>query len=42
MPLRKVKGGWSFGGHVYKTWEAAKRAYKAYLAKKRAKSRKKK
>ena len=35
MPIRKVKGGWTFGGAVYKTLDAAKRAYKAYLAKRR-------
>tara|TARA_R110000850_G_scaffold269507_1_gene401739 strand:- start:546 stop:767 length:222 start_codon:yes stop_codon:yes gene_type:complete len=33
MPIRKVKGGWTFGGAVYKTLAAAKRSYKAYLAK---------
>jgi|TARA_R110001599_G_scaffold243902_2_gene443858 hypothetical protein len=33
MPIRKVKGGWTFGGAVYKTLKAAKKAYKAYLAK---------
>jgi hypothetical protein len=40
MPIRKVKGGWTFGGAVYKTLKAAKRAYKAYLAKKHSKNRK--
>jgi hypothetical protein len=34
MPIRKVKGGWTFGGAVHKTLASAKRAYKAYLAKK--------
>ena len=34
MPIRKVKGGWTFGGAVYSTLEKAKRAYRAYLAKK--------
>ena len=38
--LRKVKGGWTFGGAVYKTLAAAKRSYKAYLAKKHSKKRK--
>ena len=33
MPIRKVKGGWTFGGAVYKTLKAAKKAYKAYLHK---------
>ena len=37
MPVRKVKGGWTFGGAVYKTLETAKRSYKAYLAKKHSK-----
>jgi|TARA_B100000959_G_C14730313_1_gene520685 hypothetical protein len=39
MPIRKVKGGWTFsssGRPLYKTLAAAKRAYKAYLAKKNA------
>ena len=35
MPLRKVKGGWTFGGHVYKKLENAKKSYKAYLARTR-------
>jgi hypothetical protein len=34
MPIRKVKGGWTFGGHVYKSLEKAQKSYKAYLAKK--------
>jgi len=38
MPIRKVKGGWTFGGAVYKTLAAAKKSYKAYLDK--SKSRK--
>ena len=33
MPVRKVSGGWTFGGAVYKTKAAADRAYRAYLAK---------
>jgi hypothetical protein len=33
MPIRKVKGGWTFGGAVYKTLKAARKSYKAYLAK---------
>ena len=33
MPIRKVKGGWTFGGAVYTTLKAAKKAYTAYLAK---------
>lgn len=37
MPLRKVKGGWTFGGATYKTKAAALRAYQAYLAKKKKK-----
>ena len=32
MPIRKVKGGWTFGGAVYDTLEKTKKAYKAYLA----------
>ena len=43
MPLRKVKGGWSFsssGKPVYETLAAAKRSYKAYLAKRASKTRK--
>jgi hypothetical protein len=34
MPIRKVKGGWTFGGAVYNTKAKAERAYAAYLAKK--------
>ena len=37
MPIRKVNGGWTFGGAVYKSKEKAKRAYSAYLAKKHSK-----
>ena len=37
MPIRKVKGGYSFGGGVHKTLASAKRSYKAYLAKKNGK-----
>jgi len=40
MPIRKVKGGWTFGGAVYKTLAAAKRSYKAYSAKKHGAKRK--
>ena len=40
MPIRKVKGGWTFGGAVYKTLAAAKRSYKAYLAKKHSSKQK--
>ena len=40
MPIKKVKGGWSFGGGVHKTLESCKRAYRAYLAKKNGKSKK--
>lgn len=36
MPIRKVKGGWTFGGAVYKKKSDAEKAYKAYLAKKHA------
>ena len=42
MPIRKVKGGWTFGRAVYKTLKAAKKAYKAYLAKKHGAKRKRK
>ena len=34
MPVRKVKGGWTFGGAVYKTLKSATKAYQAYRAKK--------
>lgn len=37
MPIRKVKGGWTFGGGVFKSKAAAERAYRAYLAKKHSK-----
>jgi len=37
MPLRKVKGGWTFGGAVFKSKAKAERAYAAYLAKKHSK-----
>jgi len=38
MPIRKVKGGYTFGGgNVYKTKAAAERSYRAYLAKKHSK-----
>ncbi len=39
MPIRKVKGGWSFGGGVYKTKASVDRAYRAYLAKKHSKNK---
>ena len=42
MPIRKVKGGWTFGGAVYKTLKEAKGAYKAYLAKTHSGKRKRK
>lgn len=35
MPLRKVKGGWTFGGAVYRRYSDAVKAYQAYLARKR-------
>ena len=41
MPIRKVKGGYSFGGGVHKTKASAKRSYRAYLAKKHKRKRKK-
>lgn len=34
MPIRKVSGGWTFGGGVFKSLEKAKRSYRAYLTKK--------
>jgi hypothetical protein len=38
MPIRKVKGGWAFGGKaVYSTLKKAKNSYRAYLAKKHSK-----
>jgi hypothetical protein len=37
MPIRKVKGGWTFGGAVYSTRKNAGNSYKAYLAKKHSK-----
>jgi hypothetical protein len=40
MPIRKVKGGWTFGGGKFKSKAKAKRSYKAYLAKKHSKKRK--
>jgi len=39
MPIRKVKGGYTFGGGVHKTLESAKKSYKAYLAKKNSKTK---
>jgi hypothetical protein len=41
MPIRKVKGGWTFGGAVYNSKAKAERAYRAYLAKKHSKGKKK-
>lgn len=41
MPIRKVKGGWTFGGATYKSKAACERAYRAYLAKKHSKGGKK-
>jgi|TARA_R110000796_G_scaffold159451_2_gene276318 hypothetical protein len=40
MPIRKVKGGYTFGGGTHKTEASAKRSYKAYLAKKHTKNKK--
>jgi hypothetical protein len=42
MPVRKVKGGWTFGGAVYDSRDKAERAYRAYLAKKHSGKGKKK
>ena len=42
MPIRKVKGGWTFGGAVYKTLKAAIKAYEAYRAKTHRAKRKRK
>ena len=39
MPLRKAKGGWTFGGGVFKSKPKAERSYKAYLAKKHYKKK---
>jgi len=39
MPIRKVKGGWSFGGGVHKTLASAERSYAAYLAQKNSKKK---
>jgi len=39
MPIRKVANGWTFGGGVFKSLAAAKRAYQAYLAKKHSKGK---
>ena len=39
MPIRKVKGGWTFGGGVYDTLKKAKKSYRAYLARKHSKSK---
>jgi hypothetical protein len=36
VPVRKVKGGWTFGRAVYKSKATAMRAYRAYLAKKKS------
>jgi hypothetical protein len=40
MPVRKVVGGWSFGGGTHKTRAGAQRSYKAYLAKHPSKGKK--
>lgn len=37
MPVLDVNGGWTFVGAVYDTKKKAERAYRAYLAKKKAK-----
>lgn len=34
MPIRKVKGGYTFGGGKFKSKAKAKKSYRAYLAKK--------
>jgi hypothetical protein len=39
MPVRKVKGGWTFGGGTHKKKGDAEKAYKAYLAKKKGKKK---
>jgi len=39
MPVKKVKGGWSFGGGVHKTKASVDRSYRAYLAKKNSKKK---
>jgi len=41
MPVRKTKGGYTFGGGTYKSKASANRSYKAYLAKKYSKRGKK-
>jgi hypothetical protein len=41
MPIRKVKGGWTFGGGTFSSYADAERAYRAYLAKKHARKRSK-
>ena len=38
-PVRKVRGGYSFGGGTHKTKAGADRSYKAYLAKKPSKGK---
>jgi len=40
MPVKKVSGGWSFGGGVFKSKADAERSYRAYLARKKKKKRK--
>lgn len=40
MPIRKVKGGWTFGGGVYRSKAACERAYRAYRAKEHSKKKK--
>jgi len=39
MPIRKVKGGYTFGGGKHKTKASANRSYRAYLAKKNTKKK---
>ena len=39
MPVKKVRGGWSFGGGSHKTKAGAERSYRAYRAKKGKKKR---
>jgi len=42
MPIRKVKGGWTFGGGTYKKKSDARKSYLAYLSKKHSKKGRKK
>jgi len=39
MPVRKTKGGYSFGGGTHKSKASATRSYRAYLAKKGSKGK---